>query len=452
MDLGWTKGSSMKAKEFIIELKKESKPRNFVAKNASLAGKAGQHKDKKKAEKQGDVKHKKELATMESILSELSTEKLAQYKKAAGADAKKADADGNYSRGNKRFKGINQATNKQFDNDAKKGVAEGLSKQFEIIYLDQSGERKRKIVSGTSKEAVARQFKKQYKLEIEQVKQLQQGVAEGGFPKKISQKEVDKFQKKHNDKLTGREVNRQEQEKKPADNNKKQGVAERARDPEDWDEGNTEPPNNFAVYINGKKWKVFKGRGRYADDQREKAHYQQLKDWAAKKSVSSGKKWTVSITGETATESLDEVSWKGIKQGAAAAGLAGAMAFGAGSANARVTPDGQGGYTGGFKPTATVTAPSDNKSAADAPAAATPTGFSKQYLQKAANPDRFGRYMISVEKAQELLKQMDTKVGEGSTFAGAKVGHKEGPAGQWRNDGAKKNKPARPGDLVGGGM
>jgi hypothetical protein len=350
MDLGWTKGSSMKAKEFIIELKKESKPRNFVAKNASLAGKAGQHKDKKKAEKQGDVKHKKELATMESILSELSTEKLAQYKKAAGADAKKADADGNYSRGNKRFKGINQATNKQFDNDAKKGVAE------------------------------------------------------------------------------------------------------RARDPEDWDEGNTEPPNNFAVYINGKKWKVFKGRGRYADDQREQAHYQQLKDWAAKKSVLSGKQWTVSITGETATESLDEVSWKGIKQGAAAAGLAGAMAFGAGSANARVTPDGQGGYTGGFKPTATVTAPSDNKSAADAPAAATPTGFSKQYLQKAANPDRFGRYMISVEKAQELLKQMDTKVGEGSTFAGAKVGHKEGPAGQWRNDGAKKNKPARPGDLVGGGM
>ena len=115
----------MKAKEFIIELKKESKPRNFVAKNASLAGKAGQHKDKKKADKQGDVKHKKELATMESALSELSTEKLAQYKKAAGADAKKADADGNYSQGDKRFKGINRATNKQFDNDLKKrGVAE----------------------------------------------------------------------------------------------------------------------------------------------------------------------------------------------------------------------------------------------------------------------------------------------------------------------------------------
>jgi hypothetical protein len=34
-----------------------TKPRNFVAKNAKMGG-AGQHKDKKRAEKQGDVKHK----------------------------------------------------------------------------------------------------------------------------------------------------------------------------------------------------------------------------------------------------------------------------------------------------------------------------------------------------------------------------------------------------------
>jgi hypothetical protein len=78
-------------------------------------------------------------------------------------------------------------------------------------------------------------------------------------------------------------------------------TTERVRDPEDWDEGNTEPPNNFAVYINGKKWKVFQGRGQYADDQREKAHYQQLKTWAQQKSAQSGKKWEVHITGETPT-------------------------------------------------------------------------------------------------------------------------------------------------------
>ena len=79
---------------------------------------------------------------------------------------------------------------------------------------------------------------------------------------------------------------------------------ERVRDPEDWDEGNTEPANNFAVSINGKKWKVFKGRGKYAEDAREQAHYEQLKDWARKKSESTGKQWTVSITGENPTESI----------------------------------------------------------------------------------------------------------------------------------------------------
>jgi hypothetical protein len=40
----------------------------------------------------------------------------------------------------------------------------------------------------------------------------------------------------------------------------------------------------------------------------------------------------------------------------------------------------------------------------DSPSGA--NGFSKEYLQKASDPNRFGRYLISVEKAQELLKQM----------------------------------------------
>jgi len=68
------------------------------------------------------------------IISELSTDALARYKKAAGADAKKSDAEGNYARGDKRFKGINKATNKQFDNDIKKhkeqGVAEKIDSRF----------------------------------------------------------------------------------------------------------------------------------------------------------------------------------------------------------------------------------------------------------------------------------------------------------------------------------
>lgn len=53
-------------------------------------------------------------------VTELSTELLGKYKKAAGADASAADKAGDFKRGDKRFSGIVKATKKQFDNDAKK--------------------------------------------------------------------------------------------------------------------------------------------------------------------------------------------------------------------------------------------------------------------------------------------------------------------------------------------
>ena len=60
-------------------------------------------------------------------IAELSTDTLGKYKKAAAADAKKADANGDYARGDKRFKGINKATSKQFDNDLKKHGQQNVS-------------------------------------------------------------------------------------------------------------------------------------------------------------------------------------------------------------------------------------------------------------------------------------------------------------------------------------
>lgn len=58
----------MKILEIIAESKTTSqKPRNFVAKNAmKTTSGAGAHKDKKRAEKQGEVKHKKDKVPMES--------------------------------------------------------------------------------------------------------------------------------------------------------------------------------------------------------------------------------------------------------------------------------------------------------------------------------------------------------------------------------------------------
>ncbi len=66
----------MKIRQIISEAKvttkvPTSKPRNFVAKNAIQSG-AGVHKDKKKAAKQGDVKHKnKEIAEGAQTISEI---------------------------------------------------------------------------------------------------------------------------------------------------------------------------------------------------------------------------------------------------------------------------------------------------------------------------------------------------------------------------------------------
>jgi hypothetical protein len=68
------------------------------------------------------------------------------------------------------------------------------------------------------------------------------------------------------------------------------------------DEGSTEPPNNFAIYINDKKWKVFKGQGHYADDQYEMAQFRRLQQMASKKSQETGKKWEVVRTSEPATK------------------------------------------------------------------------------------------------------------------------------------------------------
>ena len=91
---------------------------------------------------------------------------------------------------------------------------------------------------------------------------------------------------------------------------------------------------------------------------------------------------------------------EGWKEKLGAAALAGSMALGAGGAHARVTPDGQGGFTGGLKPSATVTPP------VIAPAKVEPPkGFTKEYLQQAADPNRTGKYLLSVEKAQKLLRQ-----------------------------------------------
>ena len=86
------------------------------------------------------LKHAKEKESLaakhtqeKENISELSNDLLTRYKTAAGASARAADASGNYAKGDKRFKGINKATTKQFDNDLKK---HDQLKEEHIVHVD----------------------------------------------------------------------------------------------------------------------------------------------------------------------------------------------------------------------------------------------------------------------------------------------------------------------------
>jgi hypothetical protein len=131
----------------------------------------------------------------------------------------------------------------------------------------------------------------------------------------------------------------------------------------------------------------------------------------------SGKAINVNTKKKTDEEQVDEGWFKNTLAGAA---LAGAALTGAGHAQAADlsqfgTPYLQQVASGQHpRPMVNVDdakaelqAREQGKQQTVAPAAApeTSSGVSIDYLKKAADPDRTGRYLISVEKAQEMLKQ-----------------------------------------------
>jgi hypothetical protein len=92
-------------------------------------------------------------------VSELSTELLGRYKKAAVDSYREADKRGDVAKTNKRFKGTITATNKQFANDLKKRA----SKQNEEVELDEAIPKSTGIalVHRASKKIVAKGNKEQ---------------------------------------------------------------------------------------------------------------------------------------------------------------------------------------------------------------------------------------------------------------------------------------------------
>jgi hypothetical protein len=328
----------MRAKEI-----EPSKPRNFVAKNAKMGG-AGAHKDKKKAQKQGDVKHKnKEIAegdvelnpgeethyfrvrhqTKRDIELEMPPKAwdavgpaYATFDEAQAAfkslQAKYPNEKFTYTQ-HPRISHMGGVAKRVFPENVSESVSYGTMPADALrtllhVYQDNSegveqyrdSEGAKRIANALNDAAkelgVSRELKSLYNAASHSA-HMDFDTNPGDFKNWFTYV---------GDLLQG--LYKVHQEKGSYDNDEpdthpdKEKMSERFRDPEDWDEGNTEPANNFAVYINGKKWKVFKGRGYYADDFRERQHYQQLKAWADKKSAATGKKWSVHTTGEPATE------------------------------------------------------------------------------------------------------------------------------------------------------
>jgi GNAT superfamily N-acetyltransferase len=62
--------------------------------------------------------------------------------------------------------------------------------------------------------------------------------------------------------------------------------------------------NNIQIAINGRPWKVVAGRGT-ADSAEERSNLENMKQWAERKSASSGKTWTVYLTGAEVSEAAN---------------------------------------------------------------------------------------------------------------------------------------------------
>jgi hypothetical protein len=239
----------MRAKEF------EPKPRNFVAKNAKMGG-AGQHKDKKKAEKQGNVKHKnKEYAESveEGWKDKVAAAGLAGAMAfgAAGANARVMPGDDpNINRLTGKPIATQQAT---VNAPAKAEAPKGFSKEY------------------LQKAADPNRFGR-YMISVEKAQELLKNMTESTYQHGFADPKAPDLGTQDK-----RDFKRAELQHELGDER-----------------------NNIAVSINGKLWKVFRGKGT-ADSFEERQYLNHMRSWAEKKSAASGKKWSVGLTGAEPT-------------------------------------------------------------------------------------------------------------------------------------------------------
>lgn len=116
------RGDNLIAQEGNKDTVPATTPRNFVAKNAKTSG-AGAHKDKKKAEKQGDVKHKKPYAeSLQEKLNAVLDEDHSTASNGWGKSSYDTYTDGRHGRG---VAEVATVANRKFPNPRKPYIENG---------------------------------------------------------------------------------------------------------------------------------------------------------------------------------------------------------------------------------------------------------------------------------------------------------------------------------------
>jgi hypothetical protein len=233
--------------------------RNFVAKNAPKAG-AGAHKDKKKAEKQGDTKHKKELVPMDEERTEVRDKdgKVTSWKD-----------EGEWKKSTANKDGRGKVTN--LSDKARRETEKLSKKEKEVAEVAGAqkcwpGHKKVGTQPGTGKNAGKR------------VNDCEK-IEEGRFGKDAYERDQANAEYGMNGEFK-RDFKRQEMEHELG-----------------------HETNNYAVAINGKTWKVF-GTRNHAESIARKI---QMRD--------PSKKISVHETGSPVSEQLAESAYGNVKVG-----------------------------------------------------------------------------------------------------------------------------------------
>ncbi len=261
------------------------KPRNPVAKNAGAAiggGAAGAHKDAKKASQavRGQKHKNAEMAEGDDPLQNR-------------ADYAKKHGQGQVYK--KTYPGDKVGMTKSYAYDVKRtgpkghlpkeGVAEGSLNEMDSQGYkghrgdEDPGKGPEKYVKPAKFKNVAKDAGKKLNRSMNKAHK-KQGVAEGN-----------RYSSYH-DELSRRERDEQDYMDRERRDFKRQELQHELG----------HESNNIQVVINGKRWKVFPGKG-YADSAEERMNLRKMQQWAERKSAATGKKWEVYLTGANPTVS-----------------------------------------------------------------------------------------------------------------------------------------------------